>query len=100
LSQDPRYHQFADHLRVCIKSVIDGTRKAWLLLFAGVSLVSLGSAYCHWNPNDQTLVWDRVPMTIGFMGLLALPPSGLVPSWHALEPMGARLKFRGLPGQA
>jgi hypothetical protein len=96
LGQDPRYHQFADHrgylgipnfldvisnlafllvgvagLRACASNVTAGTRKAWLVLFAGVSLVSLGSAYYHWHPDDQTLVWDRLPMTIGFMGLLA-----------------------------
>lgn len=44
-------------------------RNAWLVLFAGITLVSVGSAYYHWNPNNETLVWDRLPMTIGFMGL-------------------------------
>lgn len=43
---------------------------AWILLFVGVGLVSIGSAYYHWNPTNETLVWDRLPMTIGFMGLL------------------------------
>jgi hypothetical protein len=46
-------------------------RSAWLVFFIGVSLVSFGSAYYHWNPNNQTLVWDRLPMTVGFMGLFA-----------------------------
>ena len=32
-------------------------------------MVCFGSAYYHWNPNNHTLVWDRLPMTIGFMGL-------------------------------
>lgn len=32
-------------------------------------MVCFGSAYYHWNPNNDTLVWDRLPMTIGFMGL-------------------------------
>jgi len=33
-----------------------------------VALVSIGSAYYHWVPGDARLVWDRLPMTIGFMG--------------------------------
>ncbi len=32
-------------------------------------MVSVGSAYYHWNPTNASLVWDRLPMTIGFMGL-------------------------------
>ncbi|MBT3812899.1 MAG: hypothetical protein HOE45_04700 [Gammaproteobacteria bacterium] len=32
-------------------------------------LVAAGSSYYHWNPNNQTLVWDRLPMTICFMSL-------------------------------
>src|SRR5262249_47893669 len=30
----------------------------------------IGSAYYHLAPDNTTLVWDRLPMTIGFMGLL------------------------------
>lgn len=26
--------------------------------------VFLGSSYYHWNPNNSTLVWDRIPMTL------------------------------------
>lgn len=42
---------------------------SWLAFFIGVFLVGPGSAYYHYNPNNFTLVWDRLPMTIGFMGL-------------------------------
>ncbi|GAA3530243.1 ceramidase domain-containing protein [Zobellella aerophila] len=42
---------------------------AWRALFAGIALVGAGSAYYHWQPNDDSLLWDRLPMTIGFMGL-------------------------------
>jgi hypothetical protein len=38
-------------------------RPAWLTMFVGVALVSAGSGYYHWNPNNDTLVWDRLPMT-------------------------------------
>jgi hypothetical protein len=41
-------------------------------LFVGISLVSLGSSYYHWSPSNQSLVWDRLPMTVGFMSLFAL----------------------------
>ena len=38
-------------------------------MFAGIASVGAASAYYHWDPNDQTLVWDRLTLTIGFMGL-------------------------------
>ncbi|MGH9524173.1 MAG: hypothetical protein ACRD3E_16745 [Terriglobales bacterium] len=44
---------------------------AWLILFAGVTLTAFGSAYFHLLPNNERLVWDRLPMTIGFMALFA-----------------------------
>src|SRR5512147_1689839 len=46
-------------------------RLAWLVLFGGVLLTSAGSAWYHLDPTNPTLVWDRLPMTLGFMGLLA-----------------------------
>ena len=41
-----------------------------LVFFAGTFLAGIGSAYYHWNPNDQTLVGDRVGMTVTFAGML------------------------------
>ncbi len=41
------------------------------VFFAGVTLTSAGSAYYHLAPDDARLVWDRLPMTIAFMSLLA-----------------------------
>jgi len=32
-------------------------------------MVSVGSGYYHWHPNNDSLVWDRLPMTVGFIGL-------------------------------
>ncbi len=46
-------------------------RWPWLVFFASVALTAFGSAYYHINPNDRTLVWDRLPMAVGFMALLA-----------------------------
>ncbi|MCW5574938.1 MAG: ceramidase domain-containing protein [Burkholderiales bacterium] len=48
-----------------------GAWRSWLVFFAGVALVFFGSAYYHGAPNDDTLVWDRLPMTVAFMGLFA-----------------------------
>ena len=53
------------------KNVQKEARFSWLTLFAGVTLVSFGSGYYHWNPNDITLVWDRLPLNMGFMGLFS-----------------------------
>lgn len=48
------------------------SRERWpyLIFFVGVTLTAFGSSYYHLMPNDSRLVWDRIPMTIGFMGLL------------------------------
>lgn len=46
-------------------------RRAWLIMFTGVTLTGAGSAYYHLEPTDATLVWDRLPMAIAFAGLVA-----------------------------
>lgn len=51
--------------RQAIKSPIE-----WSLCI-GILLTGLGSAYYHSNPNNQTLVWDRLPMTIVFSSFFA-----------------------------
>ena len=56
-------------LRFCFKDTLQGACWSWRVFFAGVGLVGLGSAYYHWAPANATLLWDRLPMTIGFMGL-------------------------------
>jgi hypothetical protein len=50
--------------------VTRGERWPYAALFAGVALTALGSSYYHLAPDNARLVWDRLPMTIGFMGLL------------------------------
>src|SRR3990172_9761336 len=49
------------------------SRERWpyVLFFAGVALTGVGSAYYHWAPDNARLVWDRLPLTIGFIALLA-----------------------------
>lgn len=43
----------------------------YIVFFLGVALVGLGSGYYHWEPTSERLVWDRLPMTVAFMGLFA-----------------------------
>jgi hypothetical protein len=43
----------------------------YLFVFAGLLLTALGSSYYHLNPNNATLVWDRLPMAITFMSMVA-----------------------------
>jgi hypothetical protein len=42
------------------------------VLFGGVLLTCFGSAWYHLAPDDARLVWDRLPMTMGFMSLVAI----------------------------
>jgi hypothetical protein len=56
-------------LRFCLAHELR-SRAAWIALFAGVALVAAGSSYYHWDPRDATLVWDRLFITVAFMGLL------------------------------
>jgi len=44
---------------------------AYIIFFIGVTLVSFGSGYYHLDPNNETLLWDRLPMTIAFMALFS-----------------------------
>jgi hypothetical protein len=46
-------------------------RRPYWPFFVGIGLTAFGSAYYHWRPSNATLFWDRLPMTIGFMALLA-----------------------------
>ena len=46
-------------------------RWAYVALFGGVLLTAICSSYYHLAPDNARLVWDRLPMTVGFMGLLA-----------------------------
>lgn len=55
----------------CTKQAPAVLKLDWLCFFVGITLVSIGSAYYHSNPDNQSLVWDRLPMTMGFMGLFA-----------------------------
>jgi hypothetical protein len=98
IPQDPAYHAFADRrtiagipnaldvlsnipflivgcfglavLRVHGAQMEPWQTRTYAALFIGTALTGFGSAYYHLAPDDARLVWDRLPMTIGFMGLL------------------------------
>jgi hypothetical protein len=40
-------------------------------LAACVAITAFGSAYYHSDPTNETLFWDRLPMAVGFMALIA-----------------------------
>ena len=91
IPQDQSYHQFADQRTVFgipnFWNVVSnlpflavgaaGLRRfrddpATVVFFLGVLLTGIGSSYYHWAPNDDTLFWDRLPMTLSFGAILAL----------------------------
>ncbi len=46
-------------------------RWPYLVLFLNVAMVCIGSAYYHLAPDNERLMWDRLPIAIGIMALLA-----------------------------
>jgi hypothetical protein len=46
-------------------------RWSYVLVFVGLLLTAFGSAYYHLAPDNARLLWDRLPMTIVFMPLVA-----------------------------
>jgi len=47
-----------------------GTRWALATLFFGLVVTTFGSAYYHLSPDDQRLVFDRMPITIVLAGCI------------------------------
>lgn len=101
IPQDPSYHAFADTRSLLeipnfwnvvsnipfliiggaglyyVRSkhhpgLLPGLFMAYLVFFSGIFLTGIGSAYYHYAPDNSTLVWDRFPMTLGFMGFVAI----------------------------
>lgn len=46
-------------------------RLPYLIFFLGALLTCFGSMYYHWAPDNLRLVWDRLPMTLAFSGLVS-----------------------------
>ncbi len=45
---------------------------AYAMFFLGLILVCFGSSYYHLAPDNSTLTWDRLPMTLAFMAFVAI----------------------------
>jgi len=101
IAQDLLYHQFADQntylsipntlnvlsnlffgwvgieglyrlLRQESLRIVKEVYPAYLGFFGALILVAAGSGYYHWLPDNQTLIWDRLPMTIAFMSFFTI----------------------------
>ena len=97
IPQDPSYHEFADRrilfgipnfwnvfsnlplvlvgafgLSKVSKLQPSSPRSAYVVFCIGVVFVGFGSAYYHYSPSTQALVWDRIPMTIAFMAFFSM----------------------------
>jgi len=46
------------------------SRSYWVL-FLGIATSGLGSMYYHWIPDNEHLLWDRLPISISITALLA-----------------------------
>lgn len=46
-------------------------RLPYAVFFLGLLLTTFGSGYYHLEPGNERLFWDRLPMTIAFMSLIA-----------------------------
>jgi hypothetical protein len=53
------------------KFVDERERWFYLVMFAALILTAFGSGYYHLAPSNARLVWDRIPIMIVFMALLA-----------------------------
>ena len=55
--------------RTCFETPAE--RWPYAVFAVGVLLTGAGSCYYHLDPNNETLFWDRLPMTISFMSLIS-----------------------------
>lgn len=66
-------HLSLSRMSTTTKTFLDDREKSlFQWLFFGVFLTGLGSGWYHLAPDNHSLVWDRIPMTIGFMSLVAI----------------------------
>jgi len=100
IAQDPLYHNFVDQrvvfgvpnflnvisnlpfllvgvagllfVATCKNSLTLRLRLVWIVFFFAIALTTFGSGYFHLFPGNESLVWDRLPMTLGFMSLVAI----------------------------
>ena len=54
------------------KKILRHVKPQYIIFCAGVLFTGFGSAYYHLNPDNNTLVWDRLPMTVAFMSIFSV----------------------------
>lgn len=96
IAQDPAYHQFVDQRAIAgipnFWNVVSNLpflfvglyglyacgqarwlelshRYPWTVAAMAAIFIAFGSGYYHWHPDNRTLFWDRLPMTLAFMGV-------------------------------
>ena len=47
-------------------------RRLFQCFFVGVFLTAFGSGWYHLEPDNYSLVWDRLPMAVAFMSIFAV----------------------------
>jgi hypothetical protein len=52
-------------------NIVRTVNASYITFFTAVAFISFGSAYYHWQPNNLSLVLDRLPMTFAFMSMLS-----------------------------
>lgn len=58
---------------------------AYAVFFVALGLVGVGSTYYHLAPSNQTLVWDRLPIALGFAAFfVAILGEHVNPKWIRL----------------
>ena len=101
ISQDKHYHCFANEVKyglimnfwnvvsnmgfvmigiygVLVLPIKGKERLLIFSLFLGILATGIGSAYYHFTPNNHTLVWDRIPMTIIFSSFFCIVYAKLI----------------------
>jgi hypothetical protein len=75
-------------------------RWSYFIFFIAVGATAFGSGYYHLRPENETLVWDRLPMAVGFLSLLVAvicertsPRKGVRPLLLFLPILGAASVF-------
>lgn len=101
IGQDPAFHNFADGREIAsipnfmnvisnLPFLLSGTAGLWMmnksrpngafeelrmsctLFFVGIFFTGIGSAFYHLEPDNSTLIWDRLPMTVSFMAFFSV----------------------------
>jgi hypothetical protein len=101
IAQDPAYHLFADTRQFLgianfwnvfsnilflyagvrglqflsagdTSGILNSLMPAYRVFFTGVLLTAFGSSWYHSGPGHDSMVWDRLPMTLVFMSLFSI----------------------------